>query len=206
MRIAWHHWSKSRSFPSGALTILHQGELEVEVPMWPASSEATENHARLEVEKNLLWSFVARSHECSESQYSIHVSSKYNILRLAYVLFPRWFKTVAMAWGPVAKISKHWRDQNWKANLSYYSKCSEVERDPFCQSVLSARMTEGSLPMCEIFPDVVEYRPTGPASDAEAVLSGFPCQAWPQHHPQFAPKLEVFLTGRGWAKPGINVD
>lgn len=61
--------------------------------------------------------------------------------------------------------------------------------------------------MCEIFPDVVEYHPTGPASEAEAVLSGFPCQAWSQRHPLILhPNLNAVLTGREYHKQGVNVD
>ena len=37
-------------------------------------------------------------------------------------------------------------------------------------------MTEGSLDKCPIYDDVTSFVPTGPASGAEAVSAGWPCQ------------------------------
>jgi hypothetical protein len=52
----------------------------------------------------------------------------------------------------------------------------EVERDPFCKRILTARMTEGSLDKCPIYDDVTSFVPTSPASGAEAVSAGWPWQ------------------------------
>lgn len=53
----------------------------------------------------------------------------------------------------------------------------EVECDPYCVSVLEARMLDGALPKSPIVRDVRGYFPSGAAATAEAVTLGFPCQA-----------------------------
>ena len=58
---------------------------------------------------------------------------------------------------------------------------SQVEASKECQTVLAARMAEGSLPSCTIIDDVVDYRPSGAALEAAALTAGFPCQAWSVH-------------------------
>ena len=65
----------------------------------------------------------------------------------------------------------------WKMQDFWLLFSIQVESDPRCQMVLKARMSEGSLPECNIISDVVGYKPSGPAADAQFVTAGFPCQA-----------------------------
>lgn len=55
----------------------------------------------------------------------------------------------------------------------------EVEKDSFARSVLAARQTDGLLPACPLFEDIIEFDPAQHPEllSASGLTGGFPCQA-----------------------------
>ena len=54
----------------------------------------------------------------------------------------------------------------------------EVESDEYCQEVLRARIKDQIFDSsAQIWGDVRTFKPKGPATSAEALVAGFPCQA-----------------------------
>ena len=56
-----------------------------------------------------------------------------------------------------------------------------VESSAFCKSILEARMSQGMLASGAVHPDITSYHCRGRAREAEALLGGFPCQAFQLH-------------------------
>ena len=71
----------------------------------------------------------------------------------------------------------------------------EVEANPFCQSVLRARMMDGLLPKAPIESDILEFHPTGPYLESVGLTAGFPCQVFWSNQILASCFL---LTGLGW--------
>lgn len=68
-----------------------------------------------------------------------------------------------------------WRGLIIFSDVRFQNSC-QVECSPSCRRILEARMAEGNLPQCKIFPDVLTYQPSSDAIDSECLLGGFPCQ------------------------------
>lgn len=79
---------------------------------------------------------------------------------------------------PVRALLKLQSQNDNGQTFVYYFK-PEVERDPFCQTILRTRMMEGALEQAPIHGDIRSFRPSGPALAAETMTAGFPCQAGP---------------------------
>lgn len=55
--------------------------------------------------------------------------------------------------------------------------CAEVEKNPFCRSILQARQAEGHLPQCPIYDDIITLDPSQhDCADVSGLTGGFPCQ------------------------------
>jgi site-specific DNA-cytosine methylase len=62
-------------------------------------------------------------------------------------------------------------------SIGYLFILFEVEKDPWCQRVLAARMLDGFFEKVPIISDICDFRPSPEQSQSKGLLTGFPCQA-----------------------------
>lgn len=63
-----------------------------------------------------------------------------------------------------------------KKHVSQISSCSEVERDPWCCSVIASRISDGLADPGKILNDITTCKGSD-LGDPDGYLAGFPCQA-----------------------------